>query len=136
MAVGPGEPLIALAAELSAGVTPAPPVGAAGVGRNQTHPVRSAVGGHGHGAAADHCGGGGDKLAGRFLSDGARGDGWGRTSAGRRAAVVLQQRAVPAFVVLGTSTGVVGRQVEAPPSVLTRSVEAVIDVQLRAEDRC
>lgn len=54
MAVCPGESLITLAAELSAGMTPTPPVGAAHVGRNQTHPARRAIGRHRYCAAVNH----------------------------------------------------------------------------------
>lgn len=57
VAVSPGESLLTLAAELSAGVTPTPPVGAAHVGRNQTHPARCAIGRHCHCAAVNHWGG-------------------------------------------------------------------------------
>lgn len=53
-----------------------------------------------------------------------------RTFAGRGAAVVLEARAVLALVVVGTLADVVGRQVETPAAVLTRTVEAVIDVRL------
>lgn len=54
VAVRAGEPVLALAAELSSGVTPAPPVWAAHAGRNQTHPARRAVGRHRHRAAVNH----------------------------------------------------------------------------------
>lgn len=55
------------------------------------------------------------------------------TFAGRGAAVVLEARAVSAFVVFRTLTDVVGCQVETQAAVLTRHVEAVIDVQLWTE---
>lgn len=47
--------------------------------------------------------------------------------------MVLQARAVLALVVFGTSADVVGRHVETLAAVLTRAVEAVIDIQLWAE---
>lgn len=56
MAVRPGESFLTLAAELAAGVTPTPPVGAAHVGQNQTHPIRRAIGRHRHGAAVNYWG--------------------------------------------------------------------------------
>lgn len=55
------------------------------------------------------------------------------TFAGRAAAVVLQARAVLALVVLRACAHIVGRHVEALAAVLTRSTEAVVDVQLWAE---
>lgn len=54
MAVSSGESLLTLAAELSSGVTAAPAVRAAHVGRNQTHPARRAIGRHRHRAAVNH----------------------------------------------------------------------------------
>lgn len=110
VAVRAGESLLTLAAELSASVTATPPVGAAHVGRNQTHPARCAIGRHSHCAAVNHF-------------------------AGRGAAVVLQARAVLALVVFGTFTDVVGHQVETLAAVLTRTVEAVVDIQLTATSR-
>lgn len=47
--------------------------------------------------------------------------------------MVLQVRAVLALEVFGTFTDVVGRQVEASAAVQTRTVEAVIDIQLWTE---
>lgn len=52
------------------------------------------------------------------------------TFAGRRAAVVLHARAVLPLEVVGTFADVFGRQVETAAAVLTRAVEAVIDIQL------
>lgn len=110
VAVRPGEPLLTRAAELSAGVTPTATVGPAHVGRNQTHPARRAVGRHGNRAAVNHF-------------------------AGRGAAVVLQPRAVLPLEVFGTFTDVLAPQVETLAAVLTRTVEAVIDIQLTATPR-
>ena len=56
MAVSAPEALLALAAELAAGLAPALAVRSAHVRRNVPLPSWSAVGRHGDGAAVNHCG--------------------------------------------------------------------------------
>lgn len=54
MAVGAHESLITLTAELSAGVAQAPPVGAAHIGRDQSHPTWRAIGRYCNSAAVNY----------------------------------------------------------------------------------
>lgn len=56
VAVGPGEALLTLAAEMAAGEAAALPVRAAHVGRDVAHVSRGAVRHHGDRAAVNHCG--------------------------------------------------------------------------------
>lgn len=55
MAVSASEALLALAAELAAGLAAAAAVGSAHVGRDVALPSGRAVGRHRHGAAVNHC---------------------------------------------------------------------------------
>lgn len=56
MAVDPGESRLARAAEVPGRLADAAAVGAAHAGRDVPHPLLGVVGGHGDGAAVDHCG--------------------------------------------------------------------------------
>ena len=55
MAVRSGEAFVTVTGELASRLALAPPVGAADIGGNVSHPFRRVIGGHSHGAAVNHC---------------------------------------------------------------------------------
>lgn len=110
MAVRSGEAFVTVTGELASRLALAPPVGAADIGGNVSHPFRRVIGGHSHGAAVNHFAGGG-------------------------AAVVFKVGAVLAFIVLRTLAEIVTGTVVALGAVLAGIGLTIVDVQLTEVSR-
>lgn len=105
VAVGAGESLVTLAAEVSAGVAATAPVWSAHVRGDKPHAACTAVRYHGNRAAVNHL-------------------------AGRGPAVVFEVGAVFALVIVRTLTEIIVGQVETLRAVLTGASYTVVDIQL------